>query len=109
MGRIWRTADGRHVADGHVDAAFLAYGEDDDVPDKVAAEVEGDDEPKRGRRPADKAKPRPADKGGLRVDTAASLRREAEDLGVTVDRRWGTDRLRQEIDAARQQKATPGG
>src|SRR5215207_2024053 len=29
------------------------------------------------------------------------LRAEAEELGVQVDRRWGVDRLRQEIDTAR--------
>jgi hypothetical protein len=29
------------------------------------------------------------------------LRREAEDLGVEVDGRWGVDRLRAEIDAAK--------
>lgn len=31
--RVWRTTDGRHVPDGHADAAFLAYGPSDDVPD----------------------------------------------------------------------------
>lgn len=30
-GRIWRTARGALVADGHPDAAFLAYAEGDEI------------------------------------------------------------------------------
>lgn len=67
--RIWRTADGRHVPDGHPDAAFLAYGPGDQVPKDVLDEVEG--KPKRGRKPADKQAPKPADKGGLTVTRLA--------------------------------------
>jgi len=65
MARIWRTADGRHVAEGDPDAAFLAYGDGDEVPKGVLAEIEG--KPKRGRRPADKQADKPADKGGLTI------------------------------------------
>lgn len=60
MPRIYRTEDGRHVPDGHQDAAFLAYAEGDEVPADVLAEVEG--KPKRGRKPADKQATKPADK-----------------------------------------------
>lgn len=65
--RIWRTADGCHVPDGHPDAAFLAYADGDEPPADVLAEVEG--KPKRGRKPADKQAPAPEDKtvGGLTV------------------------------------------
>lgn len=54
--RIYRTADGRHVPEGHADAAFLAYSQYDEVPDEVA------DELKHGRKPADKQAAKPADK-----------------------------------------------
>lgn len=54
MARIFRTTDGRHVPDGHPDAAFLAYGDADQPPAEVLAEL--DDKPTR------KARPRPADK-----------------------------------------------
>ncbi|MGH6691101.1 MAG: hypothetical protein ACREF4_10560 [Gammaproteobacteria bacterium] len=64
MARIWRTADGRHVADGDPDAAFLAYADGDNPPAGVLAEVEGKAAPKRGRKPADKQADRPADKAG---------------------------------------------
>ena len=67
MPRIWRTNDGRHVPDGHPDAAFLAYGEGDVPPADVLAEVEGKAAPKRGRKPADKQAATPDDKGGLTV------------------------------------------
>jgi hypothetical protein len=65
MSRIYRTADGRHVAEGDPAAAFLAYADGDDVPKDVLAEVEG--KPKRGRKPADKQADKPADKGGLTI------------------------------------------
>lgn len=55
---IWRTDDGRHVPDGHPDAALLAYAAGDPVPDEVL------DELKARRKPADKAKAQPADKTG---------------------------------------------
>lgn len=37
--RVWLTASGKHVLEGDPDAAFLAYGEGDPLPAKVAAEV----------------------------------------------------------------------
>lgn len=67
--RIYRTVDGRHVAEGHADAAFLAYTQYDEVPDDVAAEVTG--KPKRTRRAkqatkrSDKQAAKPEDKGTL--------------------------------------------
>ncbi len=39
MARIYRTEDGRHVAEGDEAAVALAYGEDDPVPDEVLAEL----------------------------------------------------------------------
>jgi hypothetical protein len=64
--RVWRTIDGRHVADGDPAAAFLVAAEGDEIPDEVivavaADDVEGDHQPKaedvparkRGRRQAD--------------------------------------------------------
>ena len=39
MARIYRTEDGRHVPEGDLDAAVLAFGEDDQVPDEVLAEL----------------------------------------------------------------------
>lgn len=58
---IWRTADGRHVPDGHPDAALLAYAAGDTVPDEVLDELTGDTKRSKARRkPADKA----ADKTG---------------------------------------------
>lgn len=38
------------------------------------------------------------------VDDLDVLRKQAEDAGVTVDKRWGADRLRQEIAAASRPK-----
>jgi hypothetical protein len=35
---IWRTADGRLVSDGHLDAAFLAYPAGEEISDSVAEE-----------------------------------------------------------------------
>ena len=39
MARIYRTEDGRHVAEGDEAAVALAYGEDDPVPAEVLAEL----------------------------------------------------------------------
>jgi len=52
MARIFRTEDGRHVAEGDEDAAMLAYGESDEVPAEVLAEVES----KASRPAANKAR-----------------------------------------------------
>lgn len=92
---IWRTSDGRHVLDGHPDAAILAYAAGDQIPDHVADEVGV----KMAARPEDKAKPKPEDKA-VKVDTKAALLREAEDHGITVDKRLSAPRLREAIDAA---------
>lgn len=54
--RIYRTVDGRHVPEGHADAAFLAFTQYDEVPREVT------DELKHGRKPADKQAAKPADK-----------------------------------------------
>ncbi|MBP6728120.1 MAG: hypothetical protein KA129_00740, partial [Microthrixaceae bacterium] len=37
--RIWSTADGRYVGDGHLDAAFLASGPADKAPDDFDPET----------------------------------------------------------------------
>lgn len=43
--RVWRTTDGRHVLDGHLDAAILAYGTGDDVPEHIAQQLLHEPEP----------------------------------------------------------------
>jgi hypothetical protein len=42
--RIYRTEDGKHVPEGHVDAAFLAYSQYDVVPEEVLAELDDPDD-----------------------------------------------------------------
>lgn len=37
--KIWRTAGGRHVPDGHPDAAMLAYAASDDCPEHIVREA----------------------------------------------------------------------
>ena len=71
MARIWRTEDGRHVPDGHPDAAFLAYGDADEPPADVLAEVERKPAGKRGRKPADKNASKVADKAAKIDDEPA--------------------------------------
>lgn len=51
--RVYRTTDGRHVVEGHPEAAFLAYTEGDELPDKVAAELAGK---KPARKTTEKAR-----------------------------------------------------
>lgn len=58
--RLCRTADGRLVADGHPDAAFLAYLPGDDVAEKDEAELKP--VKKAAAKPADKSMAKPADK-----------------------------------------------
>lgn len=62
--RIFRTTDGRLVADGHPDAAFLAYlpGDEVDQQDVVKLKLRVPPEDKMAARPADKAA-RPARRG----------------------------------------------
>ena len=56
--RIYRTQDGRHVAEGDPDAAFLAYSEHDAPPADVLEQLAGPKEkatppaPNKMRRPA---------------------------------------------------------
>jgi hypothetical protein len=51
--RVWRTSDGRHVPDGHADAAFLAYGTGDNVPDDVAAQLHDEPAEQPDTKPAE--------------------------------------------------------
>ncbi|GGK32120.1 hypothetical protein GCM10010124_26100 [Pilimelia terevasa] len=70
--RIYRTAEGRHVVEGHPDAAFLAYGVADEVPEEVLAELPaaaGDDTEAAGDA-QDDAKQRPAPANKARRATA---------------------------------------
>lgn len=64
--RIYRTMDGRHVPEGHAEAAFLAFTQYDEVPDEVADEV------KHGRKPADKKAAKSEDKVAERPRRRAS-------------------------------------
>lgn len=57
--RVFRTVDGKHVPDGHPEAAFLAYSQWDEIPADVQAEVE----PKKAPKPADKSAKPQANKG----------------------------------------------
>lgn len=59
-------------------------------PDEPAEEV------KAAPKPADKQRAKPGDKSA----TVPDLRKQAADLGVQVDNRWGAERLRQEIAGA---------
>jgi hypothetical protein len=57
--RIYKTEDGRHVPEGHPDAAWLAFSQFDKPPKAVLDELEGDKPKKRPeankqRTPADK-------------------------------------------------------
>lgn len=58
--RLFRTNDGRLVADGHQDAAFLAYLPGDDVDEKDEAKLKP--AKKAAAKPADKSMPKPDDK-----------------------------------------------
>lgn len=57
--RLYRTADGTLVAEGHPDAAFLAYTEGDDIDAADQDKVPG----AKSRKPAaNKMAPKPEDK-----------------------------------------------
>lgn len=58
MVRVFRTEAGRHVAEGDPEAAYLAFGEADELPDEVAAELGG----KSAKAPANKARKPSEDK-----------------------------------------------
>jgi hypothetical protein len=78
--RIYRTTDGRLVEEGDTDAAFLAYAAGDEVSDAEARQVgltalgagantaSANASAKSRAKLADKAAPRPADKGGLMIN-----------------------------------------
>lgn len=53
---------------------------------------------KQASMPGDKSAGKPSDKSD---DSVEDLRARAEAAGVTVDKRWGADRLRQEIEQAK--------
>lgn len=97
---VWRTVSGQMVGTGHPDAAVLVYAAGDQIPDDEAERVGLKAKPAH----ADKAAPKPQDKAvAADADKDAdldSLRAVAEKAGVKVDNRWGSDRLRQEIEAA---------
>lgn len=102
----WRTADGKLVDTGHPAAAVLAYPAGSEIPEDIA-EHEG---LKASSKPQDKSVAKPQDKSVDKPDDKApdddleALRAEAEKAGVTVDKRWGADRLKAEIDAAGKSK-----
>jgi hypothetical protein len=60
---VWRTEDGRLVAAGHPDAAYLAYAPGMDVADREAQRVGLSDFLKSRAKPQDKSLSRPMDKG----------------------------------------------
>lgn len=64
-------------------------------PEPKAVEAPAD---KQAGKPADKSAGKPVDKST--DDSVEDLRARAEAAGVTVDKRWGVDRLRQEIEQA---------
>jgi hypothetical protein len=61
--RIYKTNDGRHVPEGHPDAAWLAFSEFDKPPKGVLDEVEEAEEADKPKKKAADTKQRtPADK-----------------------------------------------
>lgn len=68
---------------------------------QAAADAERVAEQPKAEAPAEA----PKNDSGQQSEVEA-LQAEAEAAGVTVDKRWGADRLRQEIDAAKAAKTT---
>jgi hypothetical protein len=104
------TEDGsRVVPEGDPRSRYLWASPGSEVP---RAEAERLGAVKQQPKPADKARTNPGDKASLPADKAGGvdlasltleeLREHATGLGVVVDRRWGVDRLRQEIAKATQ-------
>lgn len=60
--RLWRTADGALVEDGHADGVSLAYAAGDDVGAADAAKVPGAEAETEGDGPQDKARTPQANK-----------------------------------------------
>lgn len=57
----WRTADGRYVETGHLDAEVLAFPAGSDLPDELARELGlFGDEPKKAKQAAAEEKQAPA-------------------------------------------------
>lgn len=71
MGRLWRTAKGDLVEDGHPEAVSLAYGIGDEVAVEDRPLVRG---AKKAAAPKDKRAAKPADK-------------QASGSGLTITRR----------------------
>jgi hypothetical protein len=65
----WRTADGRIVRTGDVDADVLAYPAGDSLPDDVARELGLLDPPKKAEKPAKPAETEPDDEQDEKPDT----------------------------------------
>ena len=78
--RIWATADGRYVGDGHLDARVLVAGPDDDAPaDFDPATFEPGDQPaEAGEKRAGKATAKKKSKATAKVDDAPTTDLEAD-------------------------------
>lgn len=84
--RIYRTTDGRLVAEGHRDAAFLAYAKGDDVAAADEAKLPG---AKSAPPISNKMASKPEDKsqGQSEAPKAADVRAWAEKQGLDVPAR----------------------
>lgn len=71
-----------------------------DAADRAAAPTETATAVPGERRSITLPAPKPAAPSPAPVDDLDALRKQAEEAGVTVDKRWGVNKLRQEIDAA---------
>lgn len=95
----WRTAGGGLVETGDPAATVLVYPAGSEIPEDLAEreglKAKSTPRDKSVTKPADKAVEKPADKAA--DDELEALRKQAEDAGVTVDKRWGADRLKAEI------------
>lgn len=61
---VWRTANGKFVPPGHVDAAYLAYAPGSEIPDADAQRIGLTDYLLKARaKPEDKARTAPMNKG----------------------------------------------
>lgn len=80
-----------------------------DAADRAAAPTETATAVPGERRSVTRPVPKPAASEPAAPDDLDALRKQAEDAGVTVDKRWGADRLRQEIDAAGKPKTETKG
>lgn len=60
--RLWRTAKGDLVEEGHPDAVLLAYGEGDELSDEDASKVREAPVAKKSPAPTNKQSPKAPDK-----------------------------------------------